>query len=98
MSTSSSSEIPIIKIRDIIDKNLSLRIYADDFYSYIEPLDQNDLVVDFDGVVTVSRSFAQQFLDLMKNCSKRITIIKQSDEIKIIFTVVKFPRKKARIF
>lgn len=97
MSTS-SPEIPIIKIRDQIDKNLSIRAYAYDFYDYIASLNQNQLVVDFDGVSTVSRSFAQQFLDLMKTCNKHITIINQSEEIETIFRVVKSPRKKARIF
>lgn len=96
MSTS-SSEIPIIKIRDRINKNLSLRVYAGDFYEYIKSLDQNDLVVDFEGVTAVSRSFAQEFLNLMKICSKRITIINQSEEIKTMFNVVKSPRKRAKI-
>lgn len=92
-----SPEIPIIKIRDCINKNLSLRVYADDFYEHIKTLDQNELIVDFEGVVSVSRSFAQQFLNLMKVCSKRIMIINQSEEIETIFNVVKSPRKRAKI-
>lgn len=97
MSTT-SSEILTINIRDCIDKNLSLRVYADDFYNYIESLDQSNLVVDFNGVTTVSRSFAQQFLDLMEKCRKCVVIINQSEEIETIFKVVKSPRKKAKIY
>jgi anti-anti-sigma regulatory factor len=92
-----SSGIPIIKISDCLNKNLSLRIYADNFFEHIKTLDQNDLIVDFDGVVSVSRSFTQQFLNLMKVCGKRIVIINQSEEIKTIFNVVKSPRKRAKI-
>lgn len=95
--SASSSKICVIKIRDHVDKNLSLRIYASDFFKKIESSDQNDLVIDFDGIISVSRSFAQEFLNLMKTSQKHITIINQPEEIRMIFRVVQNPRKKARI-
>lgn len=93
----SSSDLLVIRIKDHVDKNLALRVYADDFFNYIESLDYNTLVIDFDGVVSVSRSFAHQFLNLMKNCQKRITIVNQSNEIKLIFNAVRYPREKSVI-
>ena len=47
--SASSSEIAIIKIKDQVDKNLSLRIYADDFFEFIDLLDQNEILIDFEG-------------------------------------------------
>jgi anti-anti-sigma regulatory factor len=96
--SASSSKVQIIRIRDCIDKNLSLRIYADDFFKHIELLEENDLVIDFDGVIFVSRSFAQEFSNLMKTSHKHITITNQSEEIKAIFKAVQSPRRKANIF
>ena len=91
----SSSRIQVISIRDRVDKNLSLRIYASDFFKSIESLDQIEFVIDFDGVISVSRSFAQEFLNLMKTSRKHITIVNQPEEIKMIFNAVQNPRKKA---
>ncbi len=97
MSASSSNTL-VIKIGDHVDKNLSLRTYANDFFNDIESFDQNDLAVDFDGVISVSRSFVQEFLSLAETSHKHITIINQSEEVQTIFRAVRFPRKKARIF
>lgn len=91
---SASPNNSVINVREHVGKNLSLRVYADDFFNLVESLDSNLLILDFEGVVSVSRSFTHQFLSLMKNCQKRIKIINQSDEIKLIFNAVRYPREK----
>jgi translation initiation factor IF-3 len=95
--SASSSEITSIKIKDQVDKNLSLRVYADDFFEFIESLDQKEIVIDFDGIISTSRSFAQEFLNLMKNTSKDISLINQSEDIKAVFKAAQRPRKKTKI-
>lgn len=95
--SASSSEIAIIKIKDQVDKNLSLRIYADDFFEFIDLLDQNEILIDFEGVISASRSFAQEFLNLVKASHKHITIINQKEEIDVMLQAVQYPRKKTRI-
>ncbi|MDD3999647.1 MAG: DUF4325 domain-containing protein [Bacilli bacterium] len=95
--SASSSEITSIKIKDQIDKNLSLRIYANDFFEFIESLDQKEIVIDFDGIISASRSFAQEFFNLMKNTDKNISLINQSEDIKAVFKAAQRPRRKTKI-
>lgn len=95
--SASSSEITSIKIKDQVDKNLSLRVYADDFFEFIESLDQKEIVIDFDGIISTSRAFAQEFLSLIKNTSKDISLINQSEDIKAVFKAAQRPRKKTKI-
>ena len=86
-----------IYIKDIIGQHLALRHLADKLFDYIDSLKDTDVIVDFYGVHTTSRSFMQQFLYRLKNSDSHITCINESENIRKMADIVNFPKKKPRI-
>lgn len=86
-----------IQLKDHIDKNLSLRSLADMLFDYINSLDDIDIIIDFDSVNSMSRSFAQQFIERMENSRNHITCTNEPENIKKMFNTVRHPKKKTMI-
>jgi len=86
-----------IQLKDYIDTNLSLRSLADMLFDYINSFDNIDFIIDFDSVNSMSRSFAQQFIERMEKCKNHITCTNESENIKKMFNIVRNPRKKTII-
>lgn len=86
-----------IKIKNNIGQNLSLRALANELFDYIDSFQNTDFVVDFEDVYTTSRSFVQQFVTRMGQCTNRITLINEPYNIKKMFEIVKTSKSKETI-
>ena len=84
----------MICVKDIIGPNLALRYLADTLFDYIDSLKDTDVIIDFCGVHTTSRSFMQQFLCRLKKSDSPITCINESENIRKMADVVSSPKKK----
>jgi hypothetical protein len=69
---------------DKISKHLRFRDTAVDLFKEIK----QDTVFDFKNILTISRSFAHEFLTQKNNCKFNISQINASNEINQIFEVV----------
>lgn len=81
-----------------LPSELKTRQEAREFLSKLEQLGKKDsLVFDFAQVQFVGRSFADEFYNLfLKEQSKKIKIVNQSDEIRIIFQTVQSTQHKEK--
>jgi len=86
-----------IYVKDIIGQHLALRHLADKLFDYIDPLKDTNVIIDFYGVHTTSRSFMQQFLYRLKKSDSHITCINESDTIRKMADIVSSPKKKPMI-
>lgn len=88
----------VIKINEYLNSiNLSLRASAEKLFKDIEYDQVPECVIDFDGIQSMSRSFAQEFLTMMDNSKKRINCVNEPYDISMMFAVVRNPKKKAVI-
>jgi hypothetical protein len=62
-----------INIVSMISADLALRHAADSFFSKLELLPDDNLVVSFSGVRSISRSFAHEYTLRKKKSTKKIT-------------------------
>ena len=76
-----------IKIK--LDTHLSLRDSVNYFFDQLDTFKSNEIMIDFSGVQTISRSFAQQFLVRINSSNKKIVCINQLNNIKTMFELVK---------
>lgn len=92
-----SNEKNIIAIKDFVSSNLALRDSADRFFDYIELNRQKKIIIDFKNVVSISRSFAQEYLR-RKDIANKIILEKNIPEnIEKMFDLVKNSTSKPRI-
>ena len=74
--------------------NLAFRQNAEDLFDYIEQLHEKEVIFDFTGVTSMSRSFAHQYNLMKSQYSHDIIEIGKSIEIKRMFEFVKKQREK----
>lgn len=86
-----------INIKNNIGPNLSLRASANELFDYIDSFQNTNFIVDFEDVYTTSRSFVQQFIARMEQCTNRITLINESYNINKMFEIVKTSKSKETI-
>lgn len=83
-----------IKIKNRIGDNLSLRASANELFDYIESFQNTNFIVDFEDVYTTNRSFVQQFVIRMEQCTNRINLINEPYNVKQMFEIVKTSKNK----
>ncbi|HJH28401.1 MAG TPA: hypothetical protein C5S51_01705 [Methanosarcinaceae archaeon] len=71
-----------------LENHLSLRDSANYFFDKLDTYKSNEIMLDFSGVQTISRSFAQQFLARIDSSNKTIVCINQPNNIKMMFEIV----------
>ncbi|MCS3924417.1 hypothetical protein [Methanosalsum natronophilum] len=87
-----------IKIKDEINIHLSLRDSADLFFDEISLVNKNtNLVIDFEGIKSISRSFAQQFLYRVEKSENNIKFVNEPNNIKMMFDIIKAKGKKPNV-
>ncbi|MDG6219427.1 MAG: hypothetical protein QCI00_08300 [Candidatus Thermoplasmatota archaeon] len=86
-----------INMRECIGQNLALRESADKLFDSINLLTAHEIVLDFKGVTSISRSFSQQLLNRMSKCPAKVDIINQSKDIDSMFYAVKNPKDKYKL-
>jgi len=72
MNTLNEKVIRAIWIADHVFRHLAFRESADDLFSYISSLEESDVIIDFSGVESITRSFAHQYLKNKDMSKKRI--------------------------
>lgn len=78
----------IIKLRDEINTSLDFNKSATDLIDRINHLDENNFILDFEGIIFVSMSFAQAYYASKKRSPKNITEINLSDDVKPLMEMV----------
>ncbi len=77
-----------IQLAEVISKNLRFRISANELFKYIEKINSSHILIDFNNVQTITRSFAHQYLVNKSISQKNITEINISPTIKKMFEIV----------
>jgi len=85
--TTLSSEI-VLRIADIISENLAFRDSVDNLFSYIDSLEETNIITDFLGIKSITGSFAHQYLINKKKAIKHITERNIPLDVKKMFELV----------
>ena len=78
----------IIKIKDEINQALDFNQSATDLINKINQINETDFIIDFEGIIYVSRSFAQAYYASKKRSPKNIDEINLSGEVKPMMEMV----------
>ena len=70
-----------IHMFEAIAPNLMLRGVADAFFDRLEKMDEENLMLDFTGVESISRSFAHQYMIRKKVSTKAITEVHMPSDV-----------------
>ncbi|MCK4797950.1 MAG: STAS-like domain-containing protein [Spirochaetes bacterium] len=82
----------LLKISEVISPNLLLRDSVSNLFNQINSIDNaNEVIIDFDGVSSMTRSFAHEFITMLKHNKHHIRIINESDYTHKMFELVKTP-------
>ena len=85
-------------MKEKISVDLALRDSAREFFEFLESLPSEEVVLDFKDVLSISRSFAHEFVDRKRSSAKKIREINVPQNVRKMFAVVEEPRKKQHIF
>lgn len=86
-----------IKIRNILSVDLALRDSANQFFDYVDSLPENQITIDFTGIISISRSFAHQYVTRRFNSNKTISEVNIPLNISKMFKVVENPAQKTQL-
>lgn len=78
-----------VVIKDKINSSLEMNSAAVEFLEDVDKIENNDIVIDFTGVVFVSRSFAQSYFTTKNKINKNITEINISDDVKPLMEMIR---------
>lgn len=87
-----------ILMKEKVSIDLALRDSAREFFEFIESLPSKEVILDFMDVRSISRSFAQEFIDRIKVSHKKIRKVNVPQNVRKMFVVVEEPREKQHIF
>ena len=76
-------------IKDEINSSLEMNTAADDFLNQVNEIDDNEILIDFTGIVFISRSFAQAYFSKKNKLDKNIDEINVPDEVKPLMDLIK---------
>ena len=82
-------------LKDKISADLTLRTMALDIFNSDEF--HKDVVIDFAGVKSMSRAFAQEFLTHKQKLGYKVVAINLPMDIKKMFEVVENPKTKSEL-
>jgi len=78
----------IIKIKDEINQALDFNQSATALFNKINQINETDFIIDFEGIIFISRSFAQAYYASKKRSPKNIDEINLSGEVKPMMKMV----------
>jgi hypothetical protein len=90
----SSKEIEIDKI---LSQDLALRHRAIAFFDYLDSLLEDQIMIDFCNVRTISRSFAQEYMTRKNHSRKAIVEINMPANVSEMFLVVDKVSEKTKL-
>lgn len=77
-----------ISIKNEINSSLELNTSASDFLDKIDKLSDDFVEVDFEGIIFVSRGFAQIYFSKKSKMDKNIVEVNVPEEIKLLFEII----------
>lgn len=77
-------------------KNLALRSNADVLFDSVKKSKEDKVILDFQDIKFMSRSFCQQYLLRKKECKKKIEEINIADDVAKMFDTVKNQRSESQ--
>ena len=85
-----------IKLKNIYDADLFSRSRASQLLSYFNT-NANEIVLDFDGINFISRSFADELCNIIDdNIDKKFSFVGQTEEVSTMISMVKEGRRQER--
>lgn len=76
-------------IKDEINSSLEMNTAADDFLNKVNEIEDDEILIDFTGIVFISRSFAQAYFSKKNKLGKNIDEINVPDEVKPLLDLIK---------
>src|SRR3989338_601448 len=86
-----------IIIKEKVSENLALRDLASSFFDKIEKNEIRQVIIDFKGIKSISRSFAQEYLYRKANSRKNITETNIPENVEKMFEIINEPEKRTQI-
>lgn len=83
-----------INVAHTLSANLALRETAARFVRFIEGLPNPEVILDFNDVKTISRSFAHEYCTRKREIHKSISEVNISPDVAKMFTVIEEARAK----
>lgn len=87
-----------VMIKERISVDLALRDTADMFFDYLESIPQKEIIVDFNNIKSISRSFAHEYITRKNQSKKLITETNLPENVKKMFYVIEQPAEKTAVF
>lgn len=81
--------VEVVRIKEEINSSLEMNTAADDFLNKVNELDDNEILIDFTGIVFISRSFAQSYFSKKNKLDKNIDEINVPDDVKPLVDLIK---------
>ena len=77
-----------VVIKDKINSSLEMNSAAVEFLDDVDKINDDDIIVDFSGIVFVSRSFAQSYFTKKNKLNKNIIEINISEDVKPLMDMI----------
>lgn len=77
-----------VLIKDKINSSLEMNSAAVEFLEDVDKISEKDILIDFTGVIFVSRSFAQSYFSKKSKMDKNITEINISEGVKPLMDMI----------
>ncbi len=86
-----------VEVAEVLSPDLAIRGTAKEFCQGIESLKAPAIRVDFSGVRSITRSFAQEYLKYKKESKKDIEETNIPSNVRKMFMVIEHPRSKRQM-
>ncbi len=93
MTTSSKR----IRIAELVSPNLATRDAASAFLARLESIPENAIVVDFEGIRSITRSFAHEYMSRKKSIGKVIQETNVPTTVRRMMEIVTMPPKRKKL-
>ena len=77
-----------VVVKKALSENLSLRDLAKDFFKELESMPTKEIVLDFKGIRSISRSFAHEYLVQKEKSQKVFNEINMPENVKRMISIV----------
>ena len=92
-----SSQVKEIMIGNVISHDLALRASAAEFFDDLNRMPNEEIIIDFTGIRSITRSFAHEYIARKLQCKKTIVDRDVPENVRKMFEAVKGPGEKARV-
>lgn len=87
-----------IIVREILSNNLAVRDNAAYLFQIVEDSPQDDIFIDFEGVDTMTRAFAHEYLGLKSKSNKSVQELNISTELERMLNSASHESPKGKRF